>query len=184
MLPGTASLKQTGGRELKRIVFDESTIARRVRELGQEITAAYPDGVLLVLGLLKGSFIFLSDLVRRIERPLQVDFLVAASYGADTMSSGNVRLLYDPETELRGKHILLVEDIVDTGKTLNRLVKLLRERAPRSLGICALLHKHLAEHLELEPAFVGFDAPPVFLVGYGLDHAENFRHLPYVASLT
>ncbi len=184
MLPSTASLKQTGGRELKRIVFDEETIARRVRELGQEITAAYPDGELLVLGLLKGSFIFLSDLVRRIERPLQVDFLVAASYGNDTISSGNVRLLYDPETELRGKHILLVEDIVDTGKTLNRLVALLRERAPRSLEICALLHKHLAEHLELEPAFIGFDAPRVFLVGYGLDHAENFRHLPYVASLT
>jgi len=184
MLPGTASLKQTGGRELKRIVFDEETIARRVRELGQEITAAYPDGELLVLGLLKGSFIFLSDLVRRIERPLQVDFLVAASYGADTISSGNVRLLYDPETELRGKHILLVEDIVDTGKTLNRMVSLLRERGPRSLEICALLHKHLAPHLELEPAFVGFDAPRVFLVGYGLDHAENFRHLPYVASLT
>jgi hypoxanthine phosphoribosyltransferase len=184
MLPDTASLKQTGGRELKRIVFDEETIARRVRELGQEITQAYPEGELLVLGLLKGSFIFLSDLVRRIERPLQVDFLVAASYGADTISSGNVRLLYDPETELRGKHILLVEDIVDTGKTLNRLVTLMRERAPRSLEICALLHKHVAEHLGLEPAFVGFDAPPVFLVGYGLDHAENFRHLPYVASLT
>src|SRR5439155_1119850 len=148
MLPSTASLKQTGGRELKRIVFDEETIARRVRELGQEITGAYPDGELLVLGLLKGSFIFLSDLVRRIERPLQVDFLVAASYGADTISSGNVRLLYDPETELRGKHILLVEDIVDTGKTLNRLVALLRERAPRSLEICALLHKHLAEQLD------------------------------------
>jgi hypoxanthine phosphoribosyltransferase len=95
-----------------------------------------------------------------------------------------VRLLYDPETELRGKHILLVEDIVDTGKTLNRLVTLMRERAPRSLEICALLHKHVAEHLELEPAFIGFDAPRVFLVGYGLDHAENFRHLPYVASLT
>src|SRR5213079_2875359 len=141
MLPSTASLKQTGGRELKRIVFDEETIARRVGELGQEITAAYPDGELLVLGLLKGSFIFLSDLVRRIERPLQVDFLVAASYGADTISSGNVRLLYDPETELRGKHILLVEDIVDTGKTLNRLVALLRERAPRSLEICALLQQ-------------------------------------------
>ncbi len=184
MLPSTSSLKQTGGRELKRIVFDEETIARRVRELGQDITAAYPDGELLVLGLLKGSVIFLSDLVRRIERPLQVDFLVAASYGADTISSGHVRLVYDPETELRGKHILLVEDIVDTGKTINRLVQLLRQRAPRSLEICALLHKHVAAQLELEPRFVGFDAPPVFLVGYGLDHAENFRHLPYVASLT
>src|SRR5207244_7626815 len=102
-------------------------------------------------------FIFLSDLVRRIERPLQVDFLVAASYGADAVSSGEVRLLYDPETTLRGKHILLVEDIVDTGKTLNRMVTLLRRRDPRSLNICALLHKHVAEHLELEPTFVGFD---------------------------
>src|SRR6266700_7347135 len=131
MLPSTAQLRQTGGRELKRIVFDEATIAARVRELGREITAAYPEGDLLVLGLLKGSFIFLSDLVRRIDRPLQVDFLVAASYGAETVSSGNVRLVYDPETELAGKHILLVEDIVDTGRTLNRLGTLLRQRRPR-----------------------------------------------------
>jgi hypoxanthine phosphoribosyltransferase len=184
MLPSTAQLKQTGGRELKRIVFEAETIAERVRELGREITAAYPDGDLLVLGLLKGSFIFLSDLVRRIERPLQVDFLVAASYGDSTVSSGNVRLLYDPETELEGKHILLVEDIIDTGKTLNRLVELLKQRGPKSLNICALLHKHIAAHLELEAKFVGFDAPKLFLVGYGLDHAENFRHLPYIASLT
>jgi hypoxanthine phosphoribosyltransferase len=184
MLPSTAQLRQTGGRELERIVFDEGKIAARVSELGREITAAYPEGDLLVLGLLKGSFIFLSDLVRRIERPLQVDFLVAASYGDSTVSSGNVRLLYDPETELAGKHILLVEDIIDTGKTLNRMVALLRQRGPRSLNICALLHKHIAEHLELEAAFLGFDAPRAFLVGYGLDHAENFRHLPYIASLT
>ena len=184
MLPSTAQLRQTGGRELKRIVFDEETIAERVRELGREITDAYPAGDLLVLGLLKGSFIFLSDLVRRIERPLQVDFLVASSYGEGTVSSGDVRLVYDPETELEGKHILLVEDIIDTGKTLNKLVGLLRERRPRSLEICALLHKHVAEHLELEARFIGLDAPTLFLVGYGLDHAENFRHLPYIASLT
>ncbi len=179
----TAS-KQTGGTKLARIVFDAETIARRVAELGAEITAAYRDGDLLVLGLLKGSFIFLSDLVRRIERPLQVDFLVAASYGGDTVSSGEVRLLYDPETDLSGRHLLLVEDIIETGNTLNRLVSLLKARRPASLGICALLHKHVAKHLELEARFVGFDAPPAFLVGYGLDHAENFRHLPYIASLT
>jgi hypoxanthine phosphoribosyltransferase len=184
MLQSSTQLKQTGGRELKRIVFDEETIERRVRDLGREITAAYPDVDLLVLGLLKGSFIFLSDLVRRIERPLQVDFLVASSYGEGTVSSGNVRLVYDPETELEGKHILLVEDIIDTGKTLNKLVALLRERQPQSLEICALLHKHVAEYLELEAKFVGLDAPTLFLVGYGLDHAENFRHLPYIASLT
>ena len=184
MLSSTETLRRTGGRKLARVVYDEATIAARVAELGREITAAYPTGDLLVLGLLKGSFIFLSDLVRRIELPLQVDFLVAASYGTGTESSGNVRLLYDPETRLEGKHILLVEDIVDSGRTLNRLVTLLRERAPQSLEICALLHKHLAEHLELEPRFAGFDAPRAFLVGYGLDHAEDFRHLPYIASLT
>ncbi|MGH7419119.1 MAG: hypoxanthine phosphoribosyltransferase [Candidatus Rokuibacteriota bacterium] len=184
MLPGTERrLRQTGGRELARVVLDEATIDRRVRELGQQITARYPEGDLLVLGLLKGSFIFLSDLVRRIERPLQVDFLVAASYGSGTESSGTVRLLYDPETELRGRHLLLVEDIIDTGRTLNRLLTLLRAREPRSLEICALLHKHVADGLTQEAAFVGFDAPRAFLVGYGLDHAENFRHLPYIASL-
>jgi len=171
------------GRLVKRIAFDEETIAARVAELGAEITAAYPDGSLLVLGLLKGSFIFLSDLVRQIRRPLQVDFLVASSYGDGTVSSGTVRLLYDPETELEGKHILLVEDIIDSGRTLNRLMALLEDRSPRSLEICALLHKRIADGFQYETKFVGFDAPHEFLVGYGLDHAENFRHLPYIASL-
>jgi hypoxanthine phosphoribosyltransferase len=165
------------------VAFDESTIAARVAALGAEITTFYPDGELLVLGLLKGSFIFLSDLVRQIRRPLQVDFLVASSYGDAMVSSGMVRLVYDPETVLEGKHILLVEDIVDSGRTLNRLVELLGSRQPRSLEICALLHKHVATELRHPTRFVGFDAPNEFLVGYGLDHAENFRHLPYIASL-
>ena len=171
------------GRTVRRIVYTKEQIAQRVHELGSEITAAYPDGELLVLGLLKGSFIFLSDLVREIGRPLQVDFLVASSYGESTESSGNVRLLYDPETELEGKHILLVEDIVDTGRTLSRLMDLLWARNPRSLEICALLHKHIAAELRYPTRFIGFDAPNEFLVGYGLDHAENFRHIPYIASL-
>jgi hypoxanthine phosphoribosyltransferase len=164
-------------------VYSADEIARRVHELGAEITAAYPNGDLLVLGLLKGSFIFVSDLVRQVRRPLQIDFLVASSYGDDTVSSGNVRLLYDPETRLEGKHLLLAEDIVDSGRTLNRLVDVLRARNPRSLEICALLHKHIASELRHQVRFVGFDAPTEFLVGYGLDHAENFRHLPYIASL-
>lgn len=176
-------LRRTGGKTIKSIAFDEATIARRVRELGAEITAAYPDGHLLVLGLLKGSFIFLGDLVRQIERPLQVDFLVASSYGAGTVSSGNVRLLYDPETGLEGKHILLVEDIIDSGKTLKRLIGVLETREPRSLAICALLDKQIASEPLAELRFVGFKAPPAFLVGYGLDHAENYRHLPFIADL-
>jgi len=168
---------------VKSIVFDQATIAARVEALGAEITEAYPDGELLVLGLLKGSFIFLSDLVRTIQRPIQIDFLVAASYGDAKVSTGNVRLLYDPETRLEGKHILLVEDIIDTGKTMQRLMTLLGPRRPRSMAICALLDKELAIEVRPELRFVGFRAPPAFLVGYGLDHAENYRHLPFIADL-
>jgi hypoxanthine phosphoribosyltransferase len=175
--------KVMGGRNVRRIVFYPETIHARVCEMGREIAAAYPDGDLLVLGLLKGSFIFLGDLVRQIPRPLQIDFLVAASYGSATVSSGEVRLLYDPETRLDGKHILLVEDIIDSGRTLNRLVQLLSARNPRSLEMCALLDKHIAANVTLQPRFLGFDAPEEFLVGYGLDHAEDFRHLPFIASL-
>jgi hypoxanthine phosphoribosyltransferase len=171
------------GRSVRRIVYDANTIAGRVRQLGAEITKSYPEGDLVVLGLLKGSFIFLSDLVREIRRPIHVDFLVASSYGDAMVSSGSVRLLYDPETVLEGKHILLVEDIIDSGRTLARLTELLSARNPRSLEICALLHKHIATELKVPARFVGFDAPHEFLVGYGLDHAENFRHIPFIASL-
>ncbi|HXY31303.1 MAG TPA: hypoxanthine phosphoribosyltransferase [Gemmatimonadaceae bacterium] len=171
------------GQALSRIVYDADQIARRVRELGADLTAAYPEGELLVLGLLKGSFIFLGDLVRQIARPLQVDFLVAASYGDAKTSSGDVRLVYDAGTKLEGKHILLVEDIVDSGRTLTRMMDLLSQRRPRSVEICALLHKRVAAHLSYPVRFVGFEAPNEFLVGYGLDHAEDFRHLPYIASL-
>jgi hypoxanthine phosphoribosyltransferase len=152
--------------------------------MGSSIAAHYPeDEDLLLVGLLKGSFIFVGDLVRAIPRPLQVDFLVAASYGSGTTSSGDVRLIYDPEADLRDRHVLLVEDIVDSGNTLNRLIPLLRERGPRSLEMVALLHKRVAPKLELEPRWVGFDAPHEFLIGYGLDHSEDFRNLPFIASL-
>ena len=174
--------RRAAGRDF-RVVFDEATIAGRVRELGQAITAAYPDGDLLVLGLLKGSFIFLSDLVRQIDRPLHLDFLVASSYGAATVSSGAVRLLYDPETPLEGKHILLVEDIIDSGRTMVRLTTLLRERQPASLAICALLDKKLLPVPLPELRWTGFPAPSAFLVGYGLDHAEDHRHLPFIGDL-
>src|SRR5690606_22341841 len=121
--------RRTGGHSV-RVIFSEEQIAERVAGLGAEISEGYPDGGLLVLGLLKGSFIFLSDLVRRIDRPLHVDFLVASSYGAGKVSSGTVRLLYDPETPLAGKHILLVEDIIDSGRTMKCLVELLAARNP------------------------------------------------------
>lgn len=179
------TLARTGGRKLARIVYDERTIAARVEEMGQEIADAYPDSgePLLVLGLLKGSFIFLSDLVRHIPRPLHVDFIVASSYGSGTTTSGQVNLLYDPSISLEGKHIILVEDIVDSGTTLSRLVPMLEERGPNSLEICTLLHKHIAANLIREPRWIGFDAPNEFLIGYGLDHSEDFRNLPFIGSL-
>jgi hypoxanthine phosphoribosyltransferase len=184
-MPNTAEMRaRTGGRDLERIVFDEQSIARRVGEMAREIGAAYPEGEpLLVIGLLKGSFIFLADLVRQIPRPVLVDFLVAASYGSGTVSSGEVRLLYDPEASLTDRHVLLVEDIIDSGTTLNRLIPRLEARGPRSLELCALLHKHIARDLVKEPRWLGFDAPREFLVGYGLDHSEDFRNLPFIASL-
>jgi hypoxanthine phosphoribosyltransferase len=174
--------KQTG-RELKRVVYSEEEIQDRVAEMALEISRAYTgDDEILVLGLLKGSFIFLADLVRQIQHPLQVDFLVASSYGNAKQSSGEVRLLYDPEATVEGRSVILVEDIIDSGTTMNRLLPLLESRGPRSLEVCALLHKRVAE-LDREPRWVGFDAPLEFLVGYGLDYGEDFRHLPFIGSL-
>jgi hypoxanthine phosphoribosyltransferase len=178
------TLAATGGRELERVVYDADLIRGRVEEMGAAISEHYPpDTDLLVLGLLKGSFIFLADLVREISLPLHVDFLVVSSYGLGTTSSGEVKTLYDPSTPLQGRDVVLVEDIVDSGTTMNELVPALRERDLASLEICALLHKRVADDLVLEPRWVGFDAPREFLVGYGLDHAEDFRHLPFIASI-
>src|SRR5690606_28595823 len=125
--------ERTGGQTIRRIVYSQDVIARRVAEMGREITAAWPaDEELLVVGLLKGSFIFVADLVREIARPLHVDFLVASSYGSGTVSTGDVRLVYDPEASLEGRHVLLVEDIIDSGNTLNRLIPVLEQRGPKS----------------------------------------------------
>lgn len=171
------------GRELSRVVFTREEIQKRVGEMAEEISESYgPDDRILVLGLLKGSFIFLADLVREIQRPLQVDFLVASSYGHGKSSSGAVDLLYDPEASVKDRSVILVEDIVDSGTTLNRLIPLLEGRGPKSLEVCALLHKRVAT-LQREPRWVGFDAPQEFLVGYGLDYGEDFRHLPFIGSL-
>jgi hypoxanthine phosphoribosyltransferase len=175
---------RTGGQEVRRIIYSQQDIASRVAEMGREITSYYARGEdLLVLGLLKGSFIFLADLAREIARPLHVDFLVAASYGSGTVSTGDVRLVYDPEASLTDRHVLLVEDIIDSGTTINRLIPLLEQRNPRSLELCALLHKRIAPPLAREARWVGFDAPQEFLIGYGLDHSENYRNLPFIASL-
>lgn len=175
--------RSVGVEHLRRVVFSAEVIAERVREIGAAITDHYQPGEpLLVLGLLKGSFIFMADLVRTIQLPLQVDFLVASSYGSGMESSGEVNLLYGPESSLEGRNLLLLEDIVDSGTTLEYLVPLLESRRPRSLEICALLHKRKVT-MNREARWVGFECPSEFVVGYGLDHAEDFRHLPFIGSL-
>ena len=176
------SAAQRGHQPIERVVFDAATIQARVRELGAEITAAYdPGDRLLVLGLLKGSFLFMADLVRAIDLPIHVDFLVASSYGDATVSSGTVEIRYAGATSLEGRTVLLVEDIVDSGTTLQRIIPRLEEQGASRVDVCALLDKGLAQGARAR--WVGFDAPKSFLVGYGLDHAEDFRHLPYIASL-
>lgn len=170
---------------LDRVVFSAAEIRGRVEEMAREIDAYYPEGEeLLVFGLLKGAFIFVSDLVRSIRRPeLRVDFLVAALYGEERMGNSDVRLLYESDVSVEGRHVLLVEDIVDSGKTLARIGDALAERSPKSLEVCALLHKRLTRDLSHEPRWVGFDAPPDWLVGYGLDHRGRFRQLPFIAAI-
>ena len=172
-----------GGRPITHVVYDQETIAARVRALGREITEAYPpEEPLLVIGILKGAVLFLADLVRAIERPLEVDFLAASSYGSGTVSSGEVTLLYGPTSDLTGRTVLIVEDIVDSGTTLEVLVPRLVTMGAARVDVCTLLHKRIPS-ATATVRFVGFDAPNSFLVGYGLDHAEDFRHLPYIASL-
>jgi hypoxanthine phosphoribosyltransferase len=176
-------MAQLAGRMLGRVVFTAEAIESRVCALGDEISEAYtPADRLLVVGVLKGSFVFMADLVRQIRLPLHTDFLIASSYGDETHSSGEVELLYDPAASFEGRAVLLIEDIVDSGTTLEKLIPRLEARGAMRVDVCTLLHKHL-ESAEIVPRWVGFDAPNEFLVGYGLDHAEDFRHLPYIASL-
>ena len=174
---------QQSARTLGPVVFGADAIDARVRALGEEISGAYaPEDALLVVGVLKGAFVFMADLVRQITLPLHTDFLVASSYGDRTVSSGRVQLLHDLVLSMDGRSVLLVEDIVDSGTTLEKLIPRLKERGARRVDVCALLHKKAAS-TGIEPRWVGFDAPNDFLVGYGLDLAEDFRHLPYIASL-
>lgn len=170
---------------LAKVVFSEDEIAERVQALAGEVDAFYAaDEGLLVVGLLKGAFMFVSDLVRAIGRPtLEVDFLTAALYGEGTDSHGTVQLVSDLQTSVKDRNVLLVEDVIDSGKTLNRVGDELSHRAPRSLEVCALLHKGLSTDLRYEPRWVGFDAPPDWLVGYGLDLGERYRHLPFIGAL-
>ncbi len=153
-------------------------IRQRVRELAQQIEGDYQGRHLLLLGILKGSFVFLADLMRHLRLPVEVDFVGAASYGHRARSAGAITLYHRPRLPIKGRHVLLVEDIVDTGITLAQLVKHLQEMGPASLRVCALLRKKKEGQAQVEVHYLGFEIPDEFVVGYGLDCQEQFRHLP------
>jgi hypoxanthine phosphoribosyltransferase len=168
--------------DIAEILVTEEEIRAKVAELGQHISADYRGKELLLVGLLRGAIVFLSDLMRAIDIPVQLDFFGISSYGANT-ESGAVRLVMDLETDVSGRDVLIVEDIVDTGKTLSYLVENLKARQPASLRICALLDKPERRQVPIEVDYVGFGIPDKFVVGYGLDFAEGYRNLPFVGVL-
>jgi hypoxanthine phosphoribosyltransferase len=159
-------------------------LQRRVRELGEEISRDYYGKDLFLVGVLKGAVFFLSDLMRAIDVPCEVDFMAVASYGSSTDSSGVVRILKDLDATIEGRDVLIVEDIIDSGLTLSYLLRTLKAREPRSLEVCALLTKPERRKVDLPIRYTGFEIPNKFAIGYGLDHAERYRNLPYVATLS
>jgi hypoxanthine phosphoribosyltransferase len=165
------------------ILVQADDLTHRVRQLGEEITRDYEGRDLLLVGVLKGAIFFLADLMRHIEVPCELDFMAVASYGSSTQSSGVVRILKDLDAAIEGRDVLIVEDIVDSGLTLSYLLRALRARGPASLEVCALLTKPDRREVDLPIRYMGFEIPNRFAIGYGLDHAERFRNLPYVAAL-
>src|ERR1700712_5060399 len=165
------------------ILVQPDDLSRRVRELGVQITADYQGRDLLLVGVLKGAVFFLSDLMRHIAVPCEVDFMAVASYGSATDSSGVVRILKDLDAPIEDRDVLIVEDIVDSGLTLQYLMRNLGSRNPRTLEVCALLTKPERRKVDLPTRYVGFEIPNRFVVGYGLDYAERHRNLPFVAVL-
>ncbi|HEY8487296.1 MAG TPA: hypoxanthine phosphoribosyltransferase [Limnochordales bacterium] len=169
--------------DIQEVLLDAETLGRRVAELGQAISRDYRGLEPVLVGILKGGFLFLADLLRHITVPVTVDFMAISSYGAGTRSSGVVRILKDLDQSVEGRHVLVVEDIVDTGLTLRYLLDNLASRRPASVRACVLLDKHTRREVEVPLAYVGFSIPDRFVVGYGLDFAERYRNLPFVGVL-
>jgi hypoxanthine phosphoribosyltransferase len=165
------------------ILVQRDELAHRVRELGEEISSDYGGREVFLVGVLKGAVFFLSDLMRHMRVPCEVDFMAVSSYGSSTDSSGIVRILKDLDAPIQGRDVLIVEDIVDSGLTLSYLLRTLKARDPASLEVCALLTKPERRKVELPIRYVGFEIPNRFVIGYGLDHGERFRNLPFVAVL-
>ena len=179
--PSSARLSLLG--DIQRVLIDETSLNARVKELGRIISTEYAGKDLLLIAVLKGSFIFMADLVRHIEIPHEVDFMAISSYGSSTKSSGAVQIVMDLRRPLEGRHVLLVEDIIDSGNTLHYLHRIMLERMPASLRIMTLLDKPDRREVEMKVDWVGFSIPNEFVVGYGLDYNQYYRNLPYIGIL-
>jgi hypoxanthine phosphoribosyltransferase len=170
-------------RGVDKVLVDEDTLRARIAELGAEVSGDYAGKDLLLVGVLKGAVFFMADLMRHLSIPCEVDFMAISSYGASTDSSGVVRILKDLDINIEGRHVLIVEDIIDSGLTLSYLMRMLGSRNPASLEVCALLTKPARREIDVSVRYTGFEIPNEFVIGYGLDYDQRFRALPYVATL-
>jgi hypoxanthine phosphoribosyltransferase len=169
--------------EIQEILFDEQTLARKVKELADSISRDYAGKDLLLVSILKGAVVFTADLMRRLSIPVTVDFICASSYSMPTTSSRKINIKKDLDTDINGKHVLLIDTIIDTGETLDFLMKMLSERKPASLKAVILLDKKSRRIVDIQMAYRGFEIPDKFMVGYGLDCAQQYRNLPYIATV-
>lgn len=168
------------GDKRERTLFSREEINKRVKELGAIISKEYKDKDLVVISLLRGSFIFTADLVRELSIPVNVDFITTASYGHEEVSTGNVDIVHDLRTDVKGKDILIVDDIIDSGYTLKKVMEHLNTKQSSSVKICVMLDKPTRRKVDLEPDYVGFSIPDVFIVGYGLNYGDHYRNIPYI----
>lgn len=169
--------------DVESVLLSEEQLAKRIAEIGAEITADYDGKEILMIGVLRGAVLFMADLARAIKVPVAIDFMAVSSYGAGTSSSGVVRILKDLDEDVEGKHVLVVEDIIDSGLTLNYLLDNLKSRKPASIKLCTLLNKPERRKVHVNIDYNGFDVPDYFVIGYGLDYAEKYRNLPFIGIL-
>lgn len=169
--------------DIKRVLYSEEVIKQRVKELAKDIEKDFKGEDLLMVGVLRGAVMFYADLAREMDMQVHMNFMAVSSYGASSQSSGVVRIQYDLDEDISGKNVLIIEDIVDSGLTLQNLVKTLKSRNPKTLKTCCLFDKKERRRVEFEADYVGFDVPDIFIVGYGLDYAENYRNLKYIGEL-
>ena len=169
--------------DLEKTLISEEELKQRIKELGREITRDYAGQEILMIGVLRGAVIFMADLSRAIKVPVAIDFMAVSSYGVATSSSGVVRIIKDLDEDVEGKQVLIVEDIIDSGLTLNYLIDYIKSRNPKSVKICTLLNKPDRRKVEVPIAYNGFTIPDYFVVGYGLDYAEKYRNLPFIGVL-